>query len=737
MLRNKTSSLIVSNIYKRYSSDFKHTTFRSNDVNGFPKKSLGEIVPDTTTDSGKIKVIKQDDLFQKYQLSAPKNSIASRLHPKTLLGKNTLTGQIKLNPIVANAINNSILKVHVPNHLRRSAANYFIELQEKNLHRPAKSLVEVDAHIASIFLQNYASIYQSLYELKKKVPNFNPKSVLDVGYGPATGIVALNDLMGKEYRPSKKEAVILSHSEMIKRAKIILSRQLNEIPDDLLYEEKATRSLKDAETESAFAREHSTIDEEEKEDDGDLVGVVKTKQIKINTILKDSVPGVPNQYDLIILTHQLLKNEEKFPYQVEDNLEHYLSLLAPGGHLIIIERGNPLGFEIIARARQVMIRPESYPNEHGKIPRPWLRGSINKPKNSSLYDAVEKNDKDGNSLLADINKKFGEIKETDLKFESALEENLIEPDNEDANNIDFHLKILAPCSHHRKCPLQVGKPQYYGYSIGKNLKFCNFQKIVQRPKFSIELKRGKILSSEWQEKGIGESKPGSGRENCKDSEVLNYSYLIVERTLNDQATINKIVEARMAQKNSQELLDKKRFDVGYTGDDNYELWPRIINDPLKMKGHVTMDVCAPSGFLEKWTIPKSFSKQAYHDARKSNKGDVWALNAKTKYKGVSNLNVAKFERMEKLLKKQKMKLEKENEIKLQNAISKLENEKDITISNKNGVESIEGVSKNMARTIDLLSEQHGKEFEKASSKKIKKFNNSLLSDMPLKLQQQK
>ena len=42
-----------------------------------------------------------------------------------------------------------------------------------------------------------------------------------------------------------------------------------------------------------------------------------------------------------------------------------------------------------------------------------------------------------------------------------------------------------------------------------------------------------------------------------------------------------------------------------------------------------MSVC----ILEKWTVSRSFSKQIYHDARKSKKGDLWASAAKTQIKG--------------------------------------------------------------------------------------------------------
>ncbi|KLU82990.1 hypothetical protein MAPG_02057 [Magnaporthiopsis poae ATCC 64411] len=56
--------------------------------------------------------------------------------------------------------------------------------------------------------------------------------------------------------------------------------------------------------------------------------------------------------------------------------------------------------------------------------------------------------------------------------------------------------------------------------------------------------------------------------------------------------------------------------------------PRNIRPPLKGRGNVAMDVCTPAGTLERWTVPKSFGKQAYHDARKARWGDLWALGAK-------------------------------------------------------------------------------------------------------------
>lgn len=41
----------------------------------------------------------------------------------------------------------------------------------------------------------------------------------------------MNDILGPNYRPDLKDAVILGNAEMQERAKIILSRQLNEVVD--------------------------------------------------------------------------------------------------------------------------------------------------------------------------------------------------------------------------------------------------------------------------------------------------------------------------------------------------------------------------------------------------------------------------------------------------------------------------------------------------------------------------
>lgn len=566
-----------------------------------------------------------------------RNAQEARLLPETLKAR-TFRDQIDLNPIVKQAISNNILSLQIPGNVRRSAANYFVELYRRKLHKPAKTEMEVDAHIASVFVQNYGSIYQSLAELRKRVGwgKFAPKRILDVGYGPATGILALNDLMGKDFKPELKEAVILSSLEMQKRAKIILSRQLNEIVDPVSTEAKN-------ETES---------NDDDIVEGNDLIGAVMTKKIKIETKLRKSIPG-SGQYDLIILTHQLLKHEERFPIQIDLNLDHYLKMLSPGGHIVIIERGNPLGFEIIARARQIMIRPENYPDEHGKIPRPYQKGSAAILAGLRESDGNETKE-EAKKFMEELTLRHGEVEPQDLEFEPEI---LREMEKDSHTEPSYHLKIIAPCPHHRKCPLQVGNPRYYEYDEGKKLRFCNFQKSIMRPKFTIELKKGKVLATPWQEPtdGVGKpglAKPGTGRPNGRNYEILNYSYLIAERAPTDIETVSDIDRQRQE--------SKVVYDVGSLGDNTEQTWPRIINQPIKRKGHVTFDLCGSSGQLEKWVVPKSFNKEIYHDARKACKGDLWGLDGKTKMRGAANLKVEKFEKLEKeRLKKVKRDLKKQ------------------------------------------------------------------------------
>ena len=527
------------------------------------------------------------------------SSRETRLLPETLRGR-TYRPTLRLNPDVAQAINNNITALHLPNNLRRVAKNQFLALKENKLHQVPHTDLEIDSHIATFFLHDYGAIFQVLTDLKNNYGlEFKPQNVLDVSMGPATGIIAFNDVMGPEYR-CNKDSVILSGVDMQKRAKIMLSRQFNEVQEEF------------AKAESEKSTDTGEEPQDNIEEGEDLVGEVMTKKIKIQTKLKNFLP-VGKQYDLIIISHQLLQHERKFPMEVDQNIERYLKLLAPGGRIVVVERGTPLGFETVARARQIMIRPERFPDEFGKIPRPWIAGSSMQKVPSTSEDGTDS------------------------------------AEAPQQNECDYHLRIIAPCSHHRTCPLQTMNPNFFSLKEGKKLKFCSFEKAIMRPKFSLELKKGKLLANKWDENDVETTDrkqnmklAGSGRRNGNDYEIIHFSYLVAERSMNDTQTISEINEAR---NNNAKEADK--YGVGSLGDNTPLTWPRIINHPTKRKGHIILDVCGSSGKIEKWIIPKSFSKEIYHDAKKVYKGDLWGLEAKTKIPSLAKINIEKFKKLEK------------------------------------------------------------------------------------------
>ncbi|GMM35275.1 mitochondrial 37S ribosomal protein [Saccharomycopsis crataegensis] len=662
----------------------------------------------------KIRVIDREDLLQgKYSSQdGESETFESRYLPQTLMGKFN-SNQVQLPHEISKTIRNNIIKTypHI-NVIRQTAAKMFIEMSETGLHVIPRTRHEVDTHIATVFLQNYASAYQVLSELKSKVEQdgkeFNPIKVLDVGYGPSTGILALNELLGDQYYPEVKHSFIVGNSKGVKemkdRAKILLSRQLNEIAIDKLSPEQQRELTKEEsvpEDVDEYANdEDSKFNKRERKrreryaDEEDNIGPVDTNRLKIRTKFIDSISS-SRRYDLIIATHQLLKDSTRFPYGIDDTIQELLSVLEPDGHLLIIERGNPLGFESIARARQIMIRPENYsPYEYGKIPRPWIRGSSIKPqRNQHLYEISEEDSK----LSEQLNEKFGEVQEEDLEFGKGIADNfdLVEIKTDGslpAAHSDFYLSVVAPYPHHLKCPFQMHNPKYYDYPKGSNLNFLTFGVSVSRPKYALEFKSGSILSGKWESEKSGKAAKGavgagSGRPNGKNYESVNFNYLVMKRSRMDRKTISKIeaerdrvneVTGRIKEAEEsgdtnlkQKIIDSEldRLDDKVSGDSSQ--WARIVKPPLKRKGHVIFLVITVGGNVEKWIVPRSMGKDIYHDARKAQKGDSWAHGCKTKIvllagdeaKGVKGSQWEKyhdlFKRYEMMEKKENKRLKKE------------------------------------------------------------------------------
>lgn len=175
-----------------------------------------------------------------------------------------------------------------------------------------------------------------------------------------------------------------------------------------------------------------------------------------------------------------------------------------------------------------------------------------------------------------------------------------EPDLAPVENFDpnFHKErevghIIAPCTNHSTCPMY----RTQGKSPGRK-DYCHFSQRFVRPLFYTKLL------------GMGSNNQGE----------VEFSYLAIKRGVpKDSKLTGK--EATVEAFQGYEKSESKP---------NMAHLPRMVLPPLKRKGHITLDLCTAEGQIERWTIPKSFSKLAYHDARKSKWGDLWALGAKTR-----------------------------------------------------------------------------------------------------------
>lgn len=181
--------------------------------------------------------------------------------------------------------------------------------------------------------------------------------------------------------------------------------------------------------------------------------------------------------------------------------------------------------------------------------------------------------------------------------------------------------IVAPCTNHSKCPMYLSP----GNSPGRK-DFCHFSQRFVRPPF---LQR--IL--------------GASERNHED---INFSFIAVRRGMPAPASDFTASQTGTEQQaESSDILNPRHIlqgkaatNAAFTGYESASpdsaarphplSLPRNILPPLKRKGHVTLDLCTPSATIERWVVSRSFSKQAYHDARKAHWGDLWALGAKTR-----------------------------------------------------------------------------------------------------------
>lgn len=287
-------------------------------------------------------------------------------------------------------------------------------------------------------------------------------------------------------------------------------------------------------------------------------------------------PTQRKYFDVILAPHTLLPLHDDFRRKAQ--IENLWSLLDPdGGVLILIEKGIPRGFEAIAGARSLLLR------KHIASP--------------------------GESFV-------------DEELQSPLE-----------NGERFRKKgpgmIVAPCTNHSTCPMY----KHEGTSHGRQ-DFCHFEQRFIRPPFLQKLMGGKSRNHEDVKFSYVAMRKGIDVRNAKDNSGSPAVIQGESATLRALEGWEDTGDTRLAaaengersQAQTDEEIAQSSVDPNFSP---YSL-PRVILNPLKRHGHVIIDVCTPSATIERWTVSRSFSKQAYRDARKSQHGDLWALGAKVR-----------------------------------------------------------------------------------------------------------
>lgn len=406
--------------------------------------------------------------------------------------------------------------------------------------------IEADVYMAAVQPGTYASVMSALVEVRRRLGStwlehmlHNKKggTILDAGSG-GVGVLAWHEMLQAEWQRMHEESGNTSQNAVPLGKATVLTAS-----DTLRH-----RASKLLDNTTFIPRLPESVSAEDE---------ANTQQPR-------------KFYDVIIAPHTLWPLRQD--YLRKEQVEKYWSLLNPkGGVLVLIEKGLPRGFEVIAGARSHLL------NKH-----------ISSPDSDTI--------------------------------EASVESQVSKPD-EDTRFIEKETgMIIAPCTNHSTCPMY----QSPGVSHGRK-DFCFFNQRYIRPPY---LQR--ILNAK-----------------DKNHEDVQFSYLAVQRgrdlRLPEHDTIGKgfaqseetttaAFEGHewKAPSNFGSDLDSEEPTLTSTEDVNPLTFPRLILPALKRRGHIILDVCTPAGTLERWTVPRSFSKQAFRDARKARWGDLWALGAKTR-----------------------------------------------------------------------------------------------------------
>ena len=383
--------------------------------------------------------------------------------------------------------------------------------------------MEGNAYLAAIMPGAYSVVMNTLVEIRRRIGSEWLRTLLKKEGGPrildagaaGAGVQAWREVLRAEWESMHPDGVSSTNPAPLGKATVVTGSNA--------LRHKASRLLEN----TTFL---PRLPEYNPERDHPTLGTPNVVQPR-------------NQYDIVLAPYTLWGLKED--YMRKSQVQNFWALLNPaGGVLVIIEKGVPRGFELVAGARELLL------NRH-----------ITSPDMSETSE----------NLHTGRDSQYGP-KERGM--------------------------IIAPCTNHTQCPMYTTP----GRSIGRK-DLCNFSQRFIRPPY---LQR--IL-------GL----------NDRNHEDIRFSYLAVRRGVDLRQThgITQGSQATAAAVTGYESSPENGLSPHMLS------LPRAILPPIKRRGHVILDLCTPAGRIERWTVPRSFSRQAYRDARKSRWGDLWALGAKT------------------------------------------------------------------------------------------------------------
>ena len=311
---------------------------------------------------------------------------------------------------------------------------------------------------------------------------------------------------------------------------------------------------------------------------------------EIPTLSDDRPAQQRKQFDIVIAPYTLLPVKEDWEKKVY--VQNLWSLLSSsGGILILIEKGIPRGFEAIAGARELLLEkhiasPLSHPTHYSSTP-------------ELEQDSVHE-------------KKTG--------------------------------MIVAPCTNHTQCPLY----RIPGKSQGRK-DICSFQQRYIRPPHLQRALGAKDRNHD--DVDFSYISVMKGRD-LRQHEITTFQQMI--DPLSAPVPPNADHQSPHPAPTNQwlETCQQGFFTATPTSTSSTQpstssspssvplhALPRLILPPLKRQGHILLDLCTPLGTLERWTVPRSYSRLAFRDARKSQWGDLWGLGAKTRVSRTTKVGV--------------------------------------------------------------------------------------------------